>query len=139
MPERPVYVLDSFALLAHLEDESGKGRVRELLEAASQGHCRLLLSIINLGEVIYITERERGLATAQVVLAALEQLPVEVLPADRPAVLAAAHLKAHYRLSFADAFAASAAQAQHATLVTGDPEFQALADQLSVEWLLRGD
>ena len=133
-----LYVLDSFAILAHLQDEGGQGRVVRLLEQAQRGECRLLLSLINLGEVAYLVERRRGLPAAQATLAALEALPLEILPADQEAVMAAAHLKAGYRISFADAFAAAAAQAHAATLVTGDPEFKAMEGVLAIEWLGRG-
>jgi PIN domain nuclease of toxin-antitoxin system len=47
----PCYVLDSFALLAHFQEERDSLRVLELLEEAQQGNCRLLLSLVNLGEV----------------------------------------------------------------------------------------
>ena len=137
MSEIPVYVLDSFAPLSHLQDERGQGRVLALLEQAQAGDCRLLLSLINLGEMAYIVERRRGLPAAQSALAAVQALPVEVLPADQDAVFGAAHLKARYPISFADAFAAEAALTHQAILVTGDPEFKCLEGELHVEWLER--
>jgi ribonuclease VapC len=137
MSELPVYILDSFALLAHFQDEHGQGRVVTLLEQAQRGECRLLLSLINLGEMAYLVERRRGLPAAQSALAALQALPIEVLPADTDAVFGAAHLKARFPIAFADAFAAQAAVDHQATLVTGDPEFQALEGLLEIEWLAR--
>jgi ribonuclease VapC len=135
MTEIHRYVLDSFALLAHLGNESGAERVRAVMQEASQEKCEVWMSLINLGEVAYIIEREQGLSRAQDALAAIQQLPVEILPATQDAVFAAAHLKAHYRLSFADAFAASAAQLHNAVLLTGDPEFDVLKTLIAVEWL----
>lgn len=135
MPETPVFVLDSFAVLAHFQGEDS--RVLALLEQAQRGECTLLLSLINLGEVIYLVERRRSLPAAQAALAAIDALPVEILPADRDAVLAAAHIKAHFPIAYADAFAASAAQTRQATLLTGDPEFEQLAHLLKIEWLVR--
>jgi predicted nucleic acid-binding protein len=49
--------------------------------------------------------------------------------------MAAAHLKAGFSISYADAFAAATAQMHHAILLTGDPEFKALGELLQVEWL----
>ncbi len=98
-----VYVLDSFALLAYLGGEAGEGRVKEILDESSRASNRTLMSLINLGEVVYITERERGLVKAQEVLAVIEQLPIEILPVDRQTMLAAAHLKARYPVAYADA------------------------------------
>ena len=78
--EKPVFILDSYALLAYLGGEPGMARVKTLLQEAEGGDCRACMSIINLGEVIYITERERGLPRAQAVLAMIESLPIELLP-----------------------------------------------------------
>jgi ribonuclease VapC len=130
-----VYVLDSYALLAYLEGEPGMPRVREILDHSAEGHCVACLSLINLGEVLYITERESDVTKAQEVLAAVEQLPIEILPASRDAVLAAAHIKARSPVSYADAFAIAAAEERGGTILTGDPEFGAVAGLVSVEWL----
>ncbi len=136
-----VYVLDSFALLAYLEGETGMPRVKEILVDSAQGRCLACLSLINLGEVLYITERENSVTKAQEVLAAIEQLPLQFLPASRDAVLAAAHIKARFSVSYADAFAVAAAQEHGGTVITGDPEFGAVVAIIDVEWLpgTRGD
>ena len=133
------YALDSFAVLAYLEGEAGMPRVRTLLAGAGRGALSMYFSLINLGEVLYIVERERGLVAAQRTLAALDQLPILFVPVTRAAVLAAARFKARYSISYADAFAAAAAQEQSAVLLTGDPEFKPLvADgMVQVEWLPR--
>jgi ribonuclease VapC len=130
-----IYVLDSFALLAYLGGEVGEGRVKEILNDVSQANSRALLSLINLGEVVYITERERGLAKAQEVLAIIEQLSIEILNVDRQSVLGAAHIKAHYPVAYADAFAITAAQMHDGVLVTGDPEFEVVKDIIRIEWI----
>ena len=133
------YVLDSFAVLAYFEGEPGMARVRALLREATKGSLTLHLSLINLGEIMYIVEREQGLVAAQRALAALDQLPVRVQPADREVVLSAASLKARYPISYADAFAIVVAQEQQAVLLTGDPEFKLLETDgaLKIEWLPR--
>ena len=130
-----VYVLDSFALLAYLEGEAGMPRVVSLLTGARQGAYTLYLSLINLGEALYITEREQGLIKAQQTLAAIEQLPIVIAPVSRTMVLAAAHIKALYAISYADAFAVVIAQDHNGVVVTGDPEFKSVADIVAVEWL----
>ena len=130
-----VYVLDSYALLAYLAGEPGGSRVREILLECAQGHSRACLSLMNLGEVLYITEREAGLVKAQEALAAIDQLPIEILPASRDAVLAAAHVKARFRVSYADAFAVAEAQERGGVVVTGDPEFRAVVELVEVRWL----
>jgi ribonuclease VapC len=114
-------------------------RVRALLAEATRGSPALHLSIINLGEVLYIVERAQGVVAAQRALAAIDQLPIQVQPADRSVVLSAARLKARYAISYADAFAVAVAQERQAVLLTGDPDFKPLvADgMLQVEWLSR--
>lgn len=129
------YVLDSFAMLAYLEAEVGMERIKQLLKTAERGVNRVYLTLINLGEVVYITERERGLPAAHAVLATMEQLSIEVLPVTRASVLTAAHVKANYTLSYADAFVVAAAQELGGTVLTGDPEFRAVAELIRVEWL----
>ena len=131
------YVLDSFALLAHLGDEAGAARVRAVLRAARLDRAEVFLSAINLGELVYITEREQGLVQAQMALNAVEQLPVQILEATRERVLAAAHLKANHAISYADAFVVAAAQEMGATILTGDPEFRTVEALVPVEWLAR--
>jgi predicted nucleic acid-binding protein len=131
------FVLDGYAVLAYLEDEASGARIKELLNGAEKEKCSLFLSIINLGEVLYITEREQGLFQAQKALAAIDQLPLQILQATRTAVLAAAHIKALYPISYADSFAAAAAQQRHGVLLTGDPEFRKLEKSglIEIEWL----
>jgi predicted nucleic acid-binding protein len=133
------FVLDSYAVLAYLEDEASGARIKELLEDANKEKCSLSMSIINLGEVLYITEREQGLFQAQRVLAAIDQLPLQIMPAPRTAVLAAAHIKAFYPISYADSFAAAAAQQLNCVLLTGDPEFRKIEQSglIKIEWLPR--
>jgi predicted nucleic acid-binding protein len=134
------YVLDSFALLAYLDGEPGMARVRSVLEGAKAGRHAVYLSLINLGEALYITERERGITAARRALAAADDLPLQLVEVSRATVLEAAHIKARFRIAYADAFAVVAAQACGGTVVTGDPEFRPLADAgiVTVEWLPRG-
>jgi ribonuclease VapC len=105
------------------------------LAQAEKKQTEVYLSIVNYGEVIYITEREHGLTAAQSLIAAVDQLPVTVVEADRKLTFAAAHLKAHHSISYADAFALALAQQEQAILLTGDPEFQQVASLAAIEWL----
>ena len=136
MSAEPVrFVLDSFALLAFLEGEAGLARVKAVLRDAEKGHCQVYLSWINLGEVLYITEREQGQRRALETLAHIQSLPIEMLEVTSQAVLDAAHIKANHRLSYADAFAVTAALAQSATVLTGDLEFKTVEPLINIEWL----
>ena len=115
------YVIDSYALLAYLEGEAGADRVKEFLEAAQQGKCRLFMCSVNLGEVMYIVERERGIPKAQETLARIDELPIETVDADRALTLAAAHLKTECPIAYTDCFAAALAMAKKAVLIYRRP------------------
>jgi len=136
-PRSGEYVLDSYALLAYLEAEPGSNRIRELLDAAKDRKCHLYMCVVNMGEVMYIVERERGLPRAQETLARIDELPIEIVNVDRPLTLAAAHLKMDCPIAYADCFTAALSQLKNATLVTGDPEFNKIKPDCDVriEWL----
>lgn len=129
------YVLDSYAVMAYLDNESGASRVQHIFEQARSDKARVYMSEINLGEVLYITEREKALSAAQAVLGILEQLPIDFVPVTRARVLSAARLKAQHAMSYADCFAASLAIEHGACILTGDPEFSAVEDDVEIDWL----
>ncbi|WP_221029317.1 PIN domain-containing protein [Actomonas aquatica] len=135
MPASPNVVLDSFALIAFLRDETGADTIEQILQDAAADRCRLWMTEVNYAEVRYILERKEGLATWQASAAAIATLPIRFVSADRSLADAAAAIKAYNKLSLADAFAAALAQELPATLITADPEFKALSDTLSIDWL----
>ena len=122
-------------MLAYLQGEKNGVRVREIFQSAQSDPRRIYMSLINVGEVLYITERREGVPKAQDALALLRQLPIEVLPVDEQTVFASAHIKVNYTISYADSFAVVAAQTVGGTLVTGDPEFNAVEQIVNIEWL----
>lgn len=134
---RPVYLFDSFALLAYLNNESGRLRVEAILEQAEKRQCRILMCMINLGEVLYTVERRRGFGAAQKTLMLSQSLPIKILEAKNDLVLEAAHIKASHPLSYADAFVVAIAIQHKAIVLTGDPEFESVETLVTVEWLDR--
>lgn len=137
MASKPTYLLDSFALLAYLNDEPGGARVQEVLALGQSHRGRIVMSLINLGEALYITERTRGLPAAQTVQALVESLPLELLEASRDLILDAAHIKSHHALSYADALAVASAIREGAIILTGDPEYKTVEELVQVEWLVK--
>ncbi|MGH9321196.1 MAG: type II toxin-antitoxin system VapC family toxin, partial [Vicinamibacteria bacterium] len=87
------------------------------------------------GEVLYIVEREQGLKAAHRAAAIIDQLPLTVMEPGRERTFAAAHVKARFPLSYADAFAVALAQELEARVVTGDPEFKKVASMVTVHWI----
>ena len=129
------HVLDSFALLALFQGESGGLKVRELLERAERGEIVLTMTTVNLGEVVYRTEREYGLERAQEVLGKIVEYNLSLRDVDRDLALTAAHLKARHKMSYADCLVVALAQQLDATVVTGDPDFKQVERLITVEWL----
>lgn len=129
------YVLDSYALLALLQDEPGSQDVQDLI---TRDGTRVFVSEINLGEVFYILLREFGESAALDLETRVFETPkIGVMETSWERVKAAARIKAIGGLSFADCLGASLAQELGATLVTGDPEFAFLEKEgnLKVLWL----
>ncbi|MBI5823230.1 MAG: type II toxin-antitoxin system VapC family toxin [Chloroflexi bacterium] len=135
MDELPAYILDAFAVMAYIQGEPSAQRVKKILQDAKQNKCHVYISIINVGEILYNVERNKGMASAQDILTLLQGLPIEILPADNQTVLAAAHIKANYPISYADAFVVVAAQKINGIIMTGDPEFEEVTELAQIEWL----
>ncbi len=133
------FVLDSYALIGYLENESFSDRIQNILTQAKNGAFRLYLHAIHIGEVYYITLREKGQSLADLAYSRIKALPIKLIDRiDEDLLLAAAGLKASYPISYADSFAAALAIINNCPLLTGDPEFRSLEkhDIVSIEWLI---
>lgn len=130
-----VIVLDAWAVLAYLNNEPAAQAVRHVLRRAKRKDIVVLFSLINYGECMYVVERAKGLEAAQAAANIIDQLPLRIVPADRALVFEAAHMKARYPISYADAFSAALAKQNHARLMTGDPEFKAVEPEVAIHWL----
>jgi len=128
-------VLDSFAVLALLCNESGGEQVKEILRKSTQGDNRVLMTWVNIGEIAYIVERRWNREYVLRVVGTLEATKVEIIEVGRDLTMKAVQIKAGHALAFADAFAAALAIKEQALLVTGDAEFKQLEGLLDIEWL----
>ncbi len=131
----PPVVLDSHALLAFLRGEAGEEKVAALLERAGLRDEPLHMTEVNYAEVKYIIVRKDGDQRWDEIARELPALPIEFHPATRSLADTAADYKARYKLSLADAFAAALARESKLPLMTGDPEFKALAKEIKIVWL----
>lgn len=133
---KPLFrVLDAYSLIAYLEGEAGKDRMIEIIRDARDTGRDLLLSVVNWGEVYYITLRETGLKRAEAVSHVISTLPIQLIPADLALAKKAAEFKAKKKMSYADCFAAALAKLRNAELVTGDEDFRQVADEVRILWL----
>lgn len=131
-----IFVLDAFALLAFFQaEEPAASQVRELLEKAERHEVKLYLSIINLGEIFYITAKNIDHHTAEQIKQDTIKLPLSVVSISDDQVVHAMEIKACHNLSFCDAFVVAIAQELGAVIVTGDPEFHCIESIVDVYWL----
>jgi len=128
------YVLDATAVIRYFGVGSAQGgdKVRTLFEKAEKGQTHLSMSVINMGEVLYILLKYIGEERARSYIQALLHA-VTMVGVDAPSTIQAATLKHQYKLGYADSFAAALAIASKATLVSADPSFEKL--NKSLKWM----
>ena len=128
-------VLDSYSLIAYLENEDGAEKMIEVIQGARNAGKPLLLSVVNWGEVYYITLREAGRERVEAVAHLISTLPIELVPADLELTKQAAEFKASKRMSYGDCFAAALAKLRKTELVTGDEEFRQVEKEIKILWI----
>jgi ribonuclease VapC len=130
-------VLDSWALVAFFEDEPAADDVEKLLQQAADEKHKLLMSVVNWGEVYYNTMREVSQEAAEQKAQEIAALPIDIIGVSDDLTLAkqAAIFKAKYKMSYADCFATALAKERKAELVTGDPEFKEVEKEIKINWL----
>jgi uncharacterized protein len=125
------YVLDANALVCLFRNSQGAEVVDRMIRQAKDGRAHLAISVINLGETFYVLARYLGRERAmQCIQEARNAITIDAV-AERTA-LEAATLRLHYKMGFADCFAAELAMRTGATLVTADPDFVKIGKQLKV-------
>ncbi|OGQ76995.1 MAG: hypothetical protein A3G40_13065 [Deltaproteobacteria bacterium RIFCSPLOWO2_12_FULL_57_22] len=128
-------VLDSYAVLAFLFQESGHEKVLELFEKAAAADQPVFIAAPNWAEVRYIVERKVGANKWLEVRTKLLGLPLEIVTADQQLAEMAGELKATKKMSLADCFSAALAKQKKADLYTGDPEFRAVEKEIKTVWI----
>lgn len=148
-----VLTLDSWAVLAWLQGEPQGEVVRDLIgwlegdeEAKAKAErlvgkeveeLKVIINIINLGEIFYILGRRKGEQEAKDLVNELTATDIEVLSVTDSLVFDAASFKISHAIAYADAFAVATTKAQNGTLVTGDPELKNL-EEVPILWIGRG-
>jgi len=129
------YVLDSWAVIAYLEDEPSAEQVEELIATAHEEQIPIYMSVVNVGEVWYTLAREVSEEEANAGVKILSDLRIQFENVDWELTQEAARFKSQNKMSYADAFAAALAKVKRADLVTGDNEFKPLDGQIKISWL----
>ena len=135
MAKPKAFVLDSWSVIAYLEDEPAGQQVAELIADAHENGIPLMMCVVNAGEVWYILAREVSEQEANSSIAELQHLGIEFVDVNWKLTAEAARFKSKHKMSYADCFAAALAKENKASLVTGDHEFKQVEDQLKINWI----
>jgi predicted nucleic acid-binding protein len=132
-------VLDAHALMVLFNDEPGAEDVEKILLKAESGNPRLLMSVINWGEIYYSIIRGASQEIADSKAHEIAGMRIELVPVDAgdlELIRQAAVFKATKKMSYADCFAAALAKVRNAELVTGDRDFKTVESDLrKIHWL----
>jgi len=131
-------VLDAHALMVLFNDEAGADEVERILLKAESGSPKLLMSVVNWGEIYYSILRGASHEMAETKAHEIAGMQIDLVPVDADdleLVRQAAAFKATRKMSYADCFAAALAKIKNAELVTGDREFKQLARDVKIHWL----
>jgi len=131
------YVLDANAVLRLVEDAGGAERMELLCQEATHQRTRLLMSVVNWGEVFYFLWQRHGEEKARRTIGDLSRLPLDLIPVDLAQVLKAGEIKAVHKMPYVDCLAAALAEAHDAVLVTSGRDFEKLGRRVEVLWLAR--
>jgi len=125
MPKKPkAVVLDSWAVIAYLEDEDAAAKVADMIADSHDAQIPLLMTVVNAGEVWYIVARQTSAADADLSIKQLRDIGIQFVEADWALAREVGYFKSKNKMSFADAFAAALAKQRRAHLATGDLEFK---------------
>ena len=79
MPKKPkAIVLDSWAVIAYLEDEPAAERVADIISDAHEQGIPLFMTVVNAGEVWYIVAREASASDAEASIKQLRDLGIKL-------------------------------------------------------------
>lgn len=129
-------ILDSWPVIGWFRGEKPAVEAMEkLLGKAGAGRAKIILNLVNWGEVAYQIIREFGDEFFAEINAKFKKLPVELFPVDYELVISAARWKARGGLSYADCFAVATAQKLGGAILTGDSEFKSVGKEIPVVWI----
>lgn len=136
MSRKPkAYVLDTWTILAYLQDEPAAEKIVDLIADAHEQDIPLYMSVVNVCEVWYILAREVSEIEADSSVQDLQQLGIQFQNSDWETAKEAARFKTSGKISLGDCFAAALAKELKADLVTGDAEFRQVEGHIKILWL----
>jgi len=129
------YVLDTWAVIAYLEDEPSAPHIADLIASAHEEGIPVYMTVVNVGEVWYTIAREISEEDANSSVKELHDLRIQFENADWELTQEAARFKSQNKMSYADCYAVALAKIKKADLVTGDNEFKPLEGEIKISWV----
>src|SRR6266478_3568569 len=117
-----------------VRDEPAALTFENFLEDADSGSITLLMSWLNVAETFYILAKRKSPGVAENFLTRLPSLPIRIVLPDEKDIMIAARIKAAHPVAFGDAFVIALAQAEQASVITGDDEIRRCA-VVPVDWM----
>jgi predicted nucleic acid-binding protein len=93
------------------------------------------MCVVNLGELWYIIARTDSPAQADALVEEIQGLSIELVDADWKLTYQAAIFKSKGGLSYSDCYTAALGKLRQAEVITGDPEFQKLREEITLSWV----
>ena len=121
------YVLDTSAILAYLGKEKGSGKLTSLKSESA-------IPFIAFTELYYITWQRKGKAIADKIYGVVKAWQLPMLLPDEKVILTAGRFKVNYHLGIADSFIIAFAYNEECSLVTKDPDFEVLKEDVKILW-----
>jgi len=130
-------VFDTWALLAFFEGRPRASmEVDKILSSVAGTKRRIYLHMVNWTEFYAALESTGGLEVAAETVALIDQLPVVLVGTEsRELCRQAAWHKTAFGLTLGASFAAALAFTKRLPLVTGDPQFLPLRNDMTLHWL----
>jgi predicted nucleic acid-binding protein len=131
-----VFVIDSSAMLRHIDGEKGADRVEAIIQMSLRGGGEVQLPAVQWGEIAGTLRKRAGALEQKKVLERLLQIDVRVVAVTAERAVRAAEIKVDRKLPYADAFAIELAMdSPDHVLVTADYDFKAVDDLALIEFL----
>jgi predicted nucleic acid-binding protein len=131
-------VLDTWAIIAFYEEEPAAQQVADIIAQANEEGTPLWMSVVNAGELWYLTARETSPAEADATIEELRSFGIKLENVDWEIARQAGVFKSKYKMSYADAMAAALTLQKNGHLVTGDRDFKHLENEVKLIWLKGG-
>lgn len=126
------YIIDACALLDLLQDDRpGSDVMVRVLVEVHEGRSRALMSTVNFAEVLY---RAMQLGFADGLEERIREMQIELASPTLEHCRSAARFKSGGGISLADCFAAALALETGGTLVTKDPEFERVEQDVDISF-----